>query len=172
MPEEILPGLYRIKIPLPETPLSSVNSYLIASAERSLLIDTGMNRKECLRQMRSALGKLEVDLNATDFFITHWHIDHLDLVSALVTPSSRIYLNRIEAEALAHGVGRRWQQFVPFARQHGFPDGELEDMLTTHPPKYGPTENLDFSIVGAGDQISVGDYTFVCLETPGHSPGH
>lgn len=172
MIEKILPGLYRIKVPLPGSPLRSVNSYLIVSSRRFLLIDTGMNREECLRHLHSALEELNVELEKTDFFITHWHADHLGLISALATPSSRIYFNRAEADALASGFKNLWQQASNFAREHGFPEGELEDVLSTHPAQYGLKEHMDFCIIEEGDEMSIGDYTFACLETPGHSPGH
>ena len=58
MTEEIMPGLYRIEIPLPGIPLKSLNSYLIKTAERFLIIDTGLNRKECLQAMYESLDEL------------------------------------------------------------------------------------------------------------------
>ena len=70
MVEEILPNLYKIEIPLPGSPLKALNSYLIKSQGRFLVIDTGMNREECMREMVSGLKRLDVDLRKTDFFIT------------------------------------------------------------------------------------------------------
>ncbi len=46
MCEEVLPGLFRNKIPLPDSPLKYLNSYVIKDSERSLIVDTGFNRKE------------------------------------------------------------------------------------------------------------------------------
>jgi len=62
MVEEILPHLYRTEIPLPKSPLKAVNSYLLEDKGRFLIIDTGMNREECMRPMLSALEELKVDL--------------------------------------------------------------------------------------------------------------
>jgi len=92
--EEILPGLYRIIFPLSGSPLGAANSHLITSAEKSLLNVTGMNRQECLRQMHSSLRELDIDLNKADFFITHQRMNHLGLVPALATPSSKVYFKR------------------------------------------------------------------------------
>ncbi|RLC70753.1 MAG: MBL fold metallo-hydrolase [Chloroflexi bacterium] len=172
MIREILPRLYRIRISLPRSPLKALNSYLIASPERFLLIDTGMNREECLRQMHRALKELNVDLRKTDLFITHWHIDHLGLVSALPTPSSRVYFNRPEARALLRSFEDTWKVFSRFAREHGFPPEELKQVFKVHPARCSPKEHPDFHLLGEGDELKIGDYSFVCLETPGHSPGH
>ena len=84
MIEEILPNLYRIEIPLPRNPLKYLNSYLIKGRERNLLIDTGFNQEECKTAMFEGLGKLEVNLEETDLFVTHLHADHTGLVSALL----------------------------------------------------------------------------------------
>ena len=77
MHEKILPDIWRIQIPLQGSPLKYLNSYLIKGHKRFLIIDTGMNRKECLDPMIESLERLEVDLKNTDFFITHFHSDHL-----------------------------------------------------------------------------------------------
>ena len=90
MPEKIRHDLYRIEIPLPNSPLKALNAYLIKGAKRCLLIDTGMNREECLKPMLSSLRSLHVDLKKTDFFITHLHADHSGLVGKLATGTSRV----------------------------------------------------------------------------------
>jgi hypothetical protein len=63
MCEEILPNLFRNKIPLPESPLKYLNSYIIKDPERSLIIDTGLNREECLEAMQKGLDTLGIDLS-------------------------------------------------------------------------------------------------------------
>ena len=81
--EEVLPQLFRAEIPLPRNPLKAVNSYIIRDRERSLVIDTGMNRDECREAMMAALKELQVDLRRTDLYITHMHVDHLGLAVML-----------------------------------------------------------------------------------------
>ena len=88
--EEVLPNLFRIEIPLPKNPLKAVNSYVIKSSERNLIIDTGFNQEECESAMQTGLRKLEIDLRKTDFFITHLHDDHIGLVPKLATDNSKI----------------------------------------------------------------------------------
>lgn len=73
MIEEVLPNLYRAEIPLPRNPLKATNSYIIKGRGKSLIIDTGMNREECLEAMSTGLKELDIDLKKTDFFITHLH---------------------------------------------------------------------------------------------------
>ena len=55
MIEEIASDFYRIEIPLPDTLLKSVNSYVIRDKERNLIIDTGMYEDACLNAMQCGL---------------------------------------------------------------------------------------------------------------------
>ncbi|MBW1803236.1 MAG: MBL fold metallo-hydrolase, partial [Deltaproteobacteria bacterium] len=129
MVEQILSDLYRIEIPIPNSPLKALNSYLIKGHERFLMIDTGMNREACRRAMLSGLAELDVDLNRTDFFITHLHADHSGLVGELATASSKVYFSEVEA-ALADSLKKdgeaRFQELYTYFMSHGFPKDELD----------------------------------------------
>jgi len=136
MTQEILPHIYKTEIPLPGNPLKSINSYLIRDAQRSLMIDTGLNQTECMDAMQAGLGKLNVNLKDTDFFITHLHADHYALLPRLVTDTSRVYFNQPDAERHARGGIR--EEMLTQARLHGFPEKELQSALTNHPgPQQG-----------------------------------
>lgn len=174
MVEEILPDLYKIEIPLPKSPLKALNSYVIRGEGRSLVIDTGFNREECLRPMLVSLQRLNVDLNRTDFFITHLHADHSGLSSTLATETSKVYFNEVEVPIVSfEGSEGRWQALFAFYRSNGFPRDELEKCFEGHPGlRYSPRKVATFTIVKEGDVIGIGDYCFTCIETPGHSPGH
>jgi len=173
--EEITANLYRIEIPLPRSPLKSLNSYLIKGEGRFLLVDTGMNRDECLSEMSAALTSLNVDLAKTDFFITHLHVDHLGLAERLVTGTSTVYFNRVEASMVSQGSKREagWTKTDAAFLANGFPADELKVSVARHPrAHFGLTRHMDFHILREGYRLSVGDYAFECIETPGHSPGH
>ena len=102
MTEEIFPGLYRIKIPLPESPLKYLNSYVIKSDDKNLIIDTGFNRKECLDAMNNGLKEINVDLADCDFFITHLHADHFGLIAKLAVQNKQDILQ--QAGQGDHGI--------------------------------------------------------------------
>lgn len=171
MMEEVLPDLFRIQIPLPKNPLKFLNSYVIKGPERNLIIDTGLNRGECLEAMQRGLGQLGVDLANTDFFITHLHADHFGLVSSLVTDTGTIYFNRPDSEVIEAWGG--WEIMIDYGGRSGFPEDELRAALQNHPGyKYGSQWVPELSILEENDQINIGDYRFRCVETPGHTRGH
>ena len=171
IPEEIRPNFFRIRIPLPDSPLKYLNSYVIRSGDRNLVIDTGLNRKECLTAMLAGLEELSIDLTETDFFITHLHADHFGLVGRLATDTSRIFFNRPEMELIESWSG--WEPMVAFAGKNGFPENELRQAIQSHPGhKFGSEWVPDLNVLKDGDEIAVGPYLFKCVFTPGHSMGH
>ena len=117
MAEEVLRSLYRIVVPLPGSPLKEINSYVITAPDRNLVIDTGMNRPECLAAMEAGLAEIGIDLDSTDFLATHLHADHHGLIPTLLRPGRRAFMGAIDAGHMRHGMG--WTD-----RQ---PDGPLHD---------------------------------------------
>ena len=171
MTEEILPNLYRIKIPLPESPLKHLNSYVVKSRGRNLIIDTGFNRKECLDAMNNGLREINVDLADCDFFITHLHADHFGLITRLAVETSKIYFSRPDKEIIESWEG--FEPMIEYAGKNGFPENELRTALHQHPGyKYGSDWTPDMSVLEDGETITFGNYCFECVETPGHTLGH
>jgi glyoxylase-like metal-dependent hydrolase (beta-lactamase superfamily II) len=171
MVDEIDRNLFRIEIPLPHNPLKSINSYVIKGPEKNLIIDTGLNREECRLAMLNGLTELRIDLNKTDFFITHLHADHLALVATVASNTSKIYLNLPDAGRLVSFFNKT--NLGNFAIRQGFPEDRIEEALNNHPGfQYGIGRMPAFQPCKEGDTFSVGDYRFTCVETPGHSFGH
>lgn len=171
MVEEVCSDLFCIKVPLPDSPLKYLNSYVVRTPYRSLIIDTGFNNKVCFDAMTTGLNKLGIDLDQADIFVTHFHADHFSLVPKLKTPATRIYFNRPEAELLEN-----WQGFgamLENAGHQGFPKEKLKSALEAHPgSKFGVEWAPEAKILSEGQTLTYGDYTFTCVETPGHTLGH
>jgi len=169
--DEIFPDLFRIKIPLPKSPLKYLNSYVICSSPRNLVIDTGLNRDECFDTMMRSLKDLKIDLKKTDFFITHIHADHFGLVSRLASDANLVYFNKPEKKLMDNWKG--FGSMLHAAARHGFPEDLLQKALTQHPGyKYGLKKVPDLTVVEDGDTVTCGQYQFTCVQTPGHTWGH
>ncbi len=188
MIEEVIPGIYRIEVPLPDETLKTVNSYLLKGKERDLLVDTGMNNKESRAVLLSALRELGSSPENIDIFITHLHHDHFGLAMSLASNEATIYLNALDAEFLKdlHLPGKD----LVYARLNGFPVDEVQKAMWQRDEflKNTPLEELKKALQGsAGDDVpknkrfhflsdrdilNIGEYSFECLMTPGHSSGH
>jgi glyoxylase-like metal-dependent hydrolase (beta-lactamase superfamily II) len=171
MVEEVRDRLYRIEVPLPNSPLKELNSYVIKANERNLIIDTGFNREVCFESMQKGLSALDIDLSKTDFMITHMHADHSGLVARLATKTSTIYFSRIDAKVF--DKDNNWQDMIDYAQINGFPADELMKALQNHPGyKYSPKTIPKFNLIDDGNIIKMGDYRLKCISTPGHTEGH
>lgn len=171
MIDQVFPNIYRMEIPLPGNPLKAINSYVIKDGKRYLIIDTGMNRPECFQAMQAGLAELKVDLEQTDFFITHLHADHLGLVSELARPSGRIYFNHPDAHVFQDP--HHWDEVITTAKANGFPEEEIQGAMQRHPGRrFTAQPTLHFTLLKEGDRIPFADYVFHCVETPGHTRGH
>jgi glyoxylase-like metal-dependent hydrolase (beta-lactamase superfamily II) len=174
MIEEIASDFYRIEIPLPETLLKSVNSYVIRDSERNLIIDTGMYNDECFNAMQKALKKLHIDLNKTDFFITHSHGDHLGLVPRLIHDGSVVYIDEMEANVISRIIsGVIFSDIRGLLLLSGFPEKDPEKILPPHiGHEFKSRDALPFRFIREGDIVERGGFHFTCVSTPGHSRGH
>ncbi|MDD2604795.1 MAG: MBL fold metallo-hydrolase [Desulfobacteraceae bacterium] len=171
MIEEISPDLFRIQVPLPNTPLKFLNSYVVRSPNRSLIIDTGLNHDTCFEALQAGLKEIGVDPARADLFITHLHADHFGLVARLATTDTRVYFNRPDAEII-----ESWEGFGPmleYAGRNGFPVDRLRAALAAHPgSRFGSEWVPPLEMLADGDGIEAGPYRFRCVSTPGHTLGH
>jgi len=174
MVQEVLPNLYTIEVPLTGNPLKATNCYVIKADQKALIVDTGMNREECLNAISAGLEQLEVDLAETDFVITHLHADHSGLVGVLANKNATIYMGERDSRAITQTGRNYFEEVFGVAIMHGFPEEELREALGRHPGARHMSRSSDLTaqIIGDGDRIAIGDYSFECIETPGHTEGH
>lgn len=169
--QELFPNIFRGQITLPRNPLKAVNSYIIKGEDRFLVIDTGMNRPECREPMEEYLLSLDVDLERTDFFISHFHADHLGLVSELFRPTSKVYLSA--EDDFMFRDPNHWNGMAETALINGFPEDMVHEAIKRHPGyKYHAEHTFKSTIIKDGDTIGIGGYRLRCVATPGHTPGH
>src|SRR5699024_2707236 len=169
----ILPGLFRLPIPLPRNPLRELNAYLIRGRDRSLLIDTGFRLPECRQALQEGLRAAGAERDPLDVFLTHIHTDHTGLASEVVRPGGILYMaegdfpftRQAYEDAYWVGIDQR------FLRE-GFPVEELKATRGTNPARnLGPTLDLpNYRMVKDGEVLTVGDYTLQVIATPGHTP--
>ena len=174
MIEEMASDFFRIEIPLPDTMLKFVNSYIIKDSDRHLVIDTGMYDDECLEAMMTYLRELAVDLNDTDFFITHCHGDHIGLVSRLISNGSSVYIHKAETELVKKiQNGLLFSEIKIFLDMSGFPEKDPFKILPHRvKDEFKSRSELPFKFVKDGDVVKKAQYRFRCIETPGHNKGH
>lgn len=174
MISEILPGIYKIDVPLPKNPLRSTNAYFIRGGERNLLIDTGFNCQESKMALTEGLRSLDASMETTDLFITHVHSDHSGLVESLATPATTVWMGEEDAIMFKDGQNSPiWSIIGDFLHLSGLIASGVEHNVSKHPGYRFASGYFDnITTVCEGYPIEIGDYSFQCVETAGHTDGH
>ena len=170
--QEVCNNIYQILVPLPNSPLKVLNSYVIKGAPRNLIIDTGFNLPESEASLMSGLKMLNIDLDKTDIFITHCHADHSGLADKLKTPANRVWISEMDAQILFFNTTDIcWEYVMQQQTPMGFPREHCMDK-TDHPGYAHFMSQLpELSIIQPGDVFAIGKYHLEVIDLKGHTPG-
>lgn len=174
--EQIRRGLYRLQIQLPQSPLKTLNCYIMVSDGRNLIVDTGFNRPECLEALQAGIEALGLDMGSTDVLATHFHADHTGLISQIISDSSRVYMGRTDRLMFIQNMTRSdeyWRDAEERFRREGYPEQELAHTRLANPARKFTSSGLfDIVPLDEGAVLPVGDLHWTVISTPGHTPGH
>jgi glyoxylase-like metal-dependent hydrolase (beta-lactamase superfamily II) len=177
-PIEKYPGIFQVKIPLPNNPLGFVNVYLLKSEQGSLLIDTGWKSDGAFDALTQQLAAAGVGLDDLRYIVvTHMHPDHSGLVGRLK--------ELCQAELILHSheimmMDRRnidfkevMVQMENWLKINGAPKETPNPMqgLSIPSGSFGALAQPD-TIVNGGEHLQLGERDLELIWTPGHSPGH
>lgn len=168
------PEIYKVYVPLPNNPLKNLNCYVVKTSSKNLIIDTGFNMPECREALKEGLKDLEIDINKSEMFLTHLHSDHIGLAGSIMNEDSKIYMGEVDYN---HFIGfeqtNSWKKTEERMCLEGFPSDQIDILRSTNPARaFAPTTIFNAIKMNDGDKITVGDYEFTCILTPGHTPGH
>lgn len=167
---EVYPNIFKNEIPLPNNPLRMINSYIIISKNRNLIIDTGFNTPECQIELMKGLDQLNIDLKKTDLLITHLHMDHSGLAPFLKQHGVQtVYFSQIDGD-IFNQISKRDIFYKTLNQILGF----NSDNVLEFGKEFGTRliEPLEFMPLFEGNEVVLGDYCFEVVDIPGHTPGH
>ncbi|MGH3274653.1 MAG: MBL fold metallo-hydrolase, partial [Streptosporangiaceae bacterium] len=106
--EQVASGVWSIPVPIPDSPLRYVLSYLIEHQSGFLMVDTGWDHPDSWQILTAGLDACEIPITAiTAIVITHVHPDHHGLSRAVRERSGAwIGMHEREAEFLAVRMNR------------------------------------------------------------------
>lgn len=177
--EEVLPGIYRIPVPLKGNPLKELNSYLIRG-DKNLLVDTGFRTEDCRQALLEGLSLLGIRMENTDILLTHLHADHSGNAPDIVYNGNKIYMGRLDKKYTVgmgtqeeNGIVLLHMSRVERLKKNGISEELIKEMLKCTPSRtMAPNPDyVDYTALDEGDEIQAGSYTLRAIETPGHTPG-
>lgn len=176
--ERVLPGVYRLRLPLPWPGVPHCNAWAVKAGDGFVLFDTGMDQPDSMANLERALAMCNLRLEEVRLVVcTHAHSDHCGQAARIVEqvgcelwmhPSHEL-MNRMVEDPEAV-LARR----LEVARQSGVPEEPLRRYAAERgKPESGvvgpivPDRDL---LAGVTVTTDLGDW--VTYETPGHSPSH
>jgi glyoxylase-like metal-dependent hydrolase (beta-lactamase superfamily II) len=176
--ERVLPGIWRLRLPLPWPGVPHCNAYAVAAGDGLVLVDCGLHEPGSLAQLERAMEQVGLHLRDVRVLVcTHAHSDHYGQAASVVDASGcELWMHPADAhmrgsleDPEAH-LARR----VEIARQSGVPLQPLREWLADAPDHGSEIARLvepDRALVaGVVVPTDLGPWTVV--ETPGHAPSH
>jgi glyoxylase-like metal-dependent hydrolase (beta-lactamase superfamily II) len=176
--ERVLPGLYRLRLPLPWPGVPHCNAWALASGEGFVLFDTGMHEPDSIAQLERALQMCGMRIEQARMVVcTHAHTDHCGQVASIVERAGCevwIHPNHAHLDRMLEDPDAVIAKRIEIARQSGVPEEPLRRAAEARAGQgtgiAGPLEPHRDLLEGVTIATDLGEW--VAYETPGHAPSH
>jgi len=176
--ERVLPGLWRLRLPLPWPAVPHVNTWAIASGSGVVLVDAGLHEPGALRQLELALDQAGVRLEHVRLLVcTHAHSDHYGLAGPIVEASGCelwMHPNHEHMTKAAASPEAMLERRIEVARHSGVPASALAGYEESRRGQgVGVAEVVlpDRDLL-PGVEVDSDLGAWQVHETPGHAPSH
>ena len=176
--ERVLPGLWRLRLPLPWPGVPHCNAWAIASGSGIVLVDTGMHEPGSLAQLERAMDQVNLRLEHVQLLAcTHAHSDHWGQAAPIMERAGCelwMHPNHAHATAGAHDPQAALERRLEVGRQSGVPPAALAEYAERakhFPSGVAKVVEPDQALLdGVRIETDLGEWTV--YETPGHAPSH
>jgi glyoxylase-like metal-dependent hydrolase (beta-lactamase superfamily II) len=177
--ERVLPGLWRLRLPLPWPGVPHGNAWAIASGPGVVLVDTGYYEPGSLAQLERAMDQVNLRLEHVRLLVcTHAHTDHWGQAAPICERAGCelwMHPNHAHATRGAEDPRAMLAQRLEIGRQSGVPQAALdryaERFETQASSGIARVIEPDRALID-GVEIETDLGTWVAYETPGHAPSH
>ncbi len=178
--DRVLPGIWRIRLPLPWPGVPHVNAWAIESRDSSgiVLVDTGINEDGALDELDRTLHLTGHRIGDVELLVcTHAHSDHYGLAAPIVEATGCelwMHPNHAHMTRAASDPERALERRIEVAAQSGVPleplNPRAEEGGCHTPTTAGVCEPARELVPGT--EIETGAGRLITYETPGHAPSH
>jgi glyoxylase-like metal-dependent hydrolase (beta-lactamase superfamily II) len=176
--DRVLPGLWRLRLPLPWPGVPHGNAYAIAAGDGVVLVDTGLHEPGSMRQLELSLDQAGLRVEHVRLVVcTHAHSDHYGQAAAVMERTGAELWMHPNHEHMTKAAGdpeRALERRFEVARQSGVPaDALAEYRQARGAQRFGIAEIVmpDRELLpGVELETDLGGWQV--YETPGHAPSH
>jgi glyoxylase-like metal-dependent hydrolase (beta-lactamase superfamily II) len=185
--ERTLPGVWRLRLPLPWPGVPHGNAWVVADGDGSwdipagggfVLFDTGISEPDSMKQLERSLEMVGLELEGCRLLVcTHAHSDHYGQAATIVERTGCELWMHPNHEHMTRAASdpEAWLEArLEVARQSGVPAEALARYRESR-------KGQDFGVAGIvppdrellpGVEVETGLGTWQVIETPGHAPSH
>ncbi len=177
--EKVLPGAWRLRLPLPWPGVPHGNVWAVASDGGIVLFDTGIGGRGGLRRFDVALSQAGFGLEDVRLLVcTHSHTDHYGLAAPIVEGAGcELWMHpRWEhVRLMADDPQAALEQRIEVGRQSGVPLASLESFRERR--EEDDDNGIDAIVepdreLVPGVEVETDLGAWQVYETPGHAPSH
>ncbi len=176
--ERVIPGLWRLRLPLPWPGVPHCNAWAIAAGSGIVLVDTGMHQPGSLAQLERALEQVNLKLEHVRLLIiTHAHSDHWGQAAPIIERAGcEMWMHPNHAHAFRSQADpkRAIERRIEVGRQSGVPEDALRryaERVREMPSGVAAVVPPDRDLLpGVSIGTDLGEWEV--YETPGHAPSH
>lgn len=176
--ERVLPGIWRLRLPLPWPGVPHCNAWAIASGDGIVMVDCGMHEPGSEAHLDRALAQVNLRVETTRLLVcTHAHADHYGQAATVVDRAGCELWMHPDHSHMSKAVSdpaAALERRIEVARTSGVPAAPLAAWAAAQEgSKYGvaryvaPDRELHTGVEITSD---LGPWTV--HETPGHAPSH
>jgi glyoxylase-like metal-dependent hydrolase (beta-lactamase superfamily II) len=176
--ERVLPGVWRLRLPLPWPGVPHGNAWALAAGDGIVLVDTGMHEPGSMANLERALGQCNLKLEHVRLLVcTHAHSDHYGQAASIVERAGCelwMHPNHEHMTVAARDPDEALYRRLEVARQSGVPEEPLRAYAEARRGQgfgiAGIVEPSRELLNGVTFDTDLGPWTV--HETPGHAPSH
>ena len=176
--ERVLPGVWRLRLPLPWPGVPHGNAWALAAGDGIVLVDTGYHEPGSLGHLERALDQVGLRLEHVKLVVcTHAHSDHYGQAGTIIDRTGAelwMHPDYAHVELAAKDPDAALAARLEIARQSGVPEEPLRRYQEERKGEsYGISRLVrpDRELL-PGVEIDTDLGRWQVIETPGHAPSH
>ena len=176
--ERVLPGVWRLRLPLPWPGVPHCNAWAVAAGDGIVLFDTGMHGPGSMGHLERALDQVGLRIDHVKLVVcTHAHSDHYGEAATIVERTGAelwMHPNFEHMKLAADDPDAAMERRIEVALQSGVPE---EPLRRAAEQRKGQGIGISKLIephreLVPGVEVETDIGTWTVHETPGHAPSH
>jgi glyoxylase-like metal-dependent hydrolase (beta-lactamase superfamily II) len=177
--ERVLPGVYRLRLPLPWPGVPHCNAWAVKAGDGVVLFDTGMHQPDSITHLERALAMVGLTIESVRLVVcTHAHSDHYGQAATIVQRAGcELWMHHKyeHMTAMTEDADVVLARRLEIGRQSGVPEEALRRFAAQRKQGYESGISgvvLPHRALVPGVVVDTGLGGWTVHYTPGHAPSH